>query len=194
MPTDPSILQRVAIGDRTAVGDCIEQYGKLIWTIGRRYLRDTTDLEDVTQEVFIELWQTANRFDPTQGTEATFVALIARRRVIDRLRKRLAERARLKTQSIEQVEEIGVSRADSLIWGEEFERIVSCLEKLDAVRRKVLILHVRDGHSHVRISDALKVPLGTIKSHARRGLLQLQRCVGISAVVEQVSSLSSGDV
>lgn len=194
MVNDPSILQRVALGDRTAVGDCIEQYGKMIWTIARRYLRDTADLEDVTQEVFIELWQTAKRFDPAQGTEASFVGLIARRRVIDRLRKRLVEKARLKTESIEQVDEIGVSRPDSLIWGEELERIVSCLEKLDAVRRKVLVLHVRDGHSHVRISDALKVPLGTIKSHARRGLLQMQRCVGFSAAVEPVSSHSRGDM
>jgi len=194
MLDDSTILQRVAIGDQTAVDDCIEKYGGLIWSIGKRYLRDITDLEDVTQEVFIELWQTAKRFDPSLGSESNFVALIARRRMVDRLRRRGTEQNRVPTESIDDVGEISVDVSERLTWGDEIERTVGCLEKLESVRKQVLVLHLRDGYSHGRISDALKLPLGTIKSHARRGLLQMQRCVGLHDAVRQVSSLANGEL
>lgn len=196
MHETPTILQRVAVGDRTAVDDCIEQYGGLIWTIGKRYLCDVSDLEDVTQEVFIELWQKAGRFDPQRGTESSFVALVARRRVTDRLRRSSAAKNEGPVHSIEEFEEMdefGVSDVDSMIWGEEITRTASCLEKLEQIRRRVLIMHLRDGESHGRIADILQLPLGTIKSHARRGLLQMQRCVGVQVDVEPTPSLAKGD-
>lgn len=194
MPEASSILRRVALGDRTAVDDCIKQYGGLIWSIGKRYLRDVTEVEDVTQEVFVELWQKAGRFDPSQGSEASFVALIARRRMTDRLRRAGRAKSAPQTHHLDEVDEIGVSEGDSLVWDEETRRTASCLQKLDAVRRSVLIMHLRDGESHRRIADALKLPLGTIKSHARRGLLQVQRCVGLHDGVEASSSLARGDL
>lgn len=193
IPEHSSILQRVATGDRTAVDECIEQYGGLIWSIGKNYLRDTSDLEDVTQEVFIELWQSAKRFDPSQGSEVGFVALVARRRMMDRVR-RANSRKSAAVQSIEEVDEIGVLEPDAQVWGEELEKVVGCLDKLQSIRKKILVMHLRDGVPHVRISDVLKVPLGTVKSHARRGLLQMQRCVGIPTGAGQVSSLTGGDV
>jgi len=194
MLKDSTILQRVAIGDRSAVDDCIEKYGGLIWSIGKRYLRDVADLEDVTQEVFIELWQTAKRFDPARGTEPNFVALVARRRMVDRLRRMGTEQNRVPTESIDDVVDIGTVVSDHLMWGEEIERTAHCLEKLESVRKQVLVLHLRDGFSLGRISEALKLPLGTIKSHARRGLLQVQRCVGFHDAVSQVSSIANGEM
>lgn len=194
MPDGSTILQRVALGDRTAVDDCIGQYGGLVWSIGKRYLRDTADIDDVTQEVFVELWQKAGRFDPDQGTESNFVAMIARRRMMDRLRRIGTTKNAPHTHRIDDVEEIGVLTSDTMILDEEMRRTATCLEKLDAVRRKVLLMHLRDGQSHGRIADAMRLPLGTIKSHARRGLLQVQRCVGMPVEVKQRSPLVKGDL
>lgn len=195
-----SLLQRIAVGDRTAVDDCIKQYGGLIWSIGKRYLCDNGDLEDATQEVFIELWQQAGRFDPKLGTEVSFVALIARRRMTDRLRRSNAGANNLLVQSIDdhqmmdQVSDCEASQVDVMVWGEEIRQTANCLAKLDSVRRKILVLHLRDGQSHRKIADLLKLPLGTIKSHARRGLLQVQRCVGLDHETPRRVSVANGDV
>lgn len=195
-----SLLQRIAVGDRTAVDDCIDQYGGLIWSIGKRYLCDNDELEDATQEVFIELWQQAARFDPKLGTEVSFVAMIARRRMTDRLRRSTSATNSLMVQSIDDVDVMDqasdkrTSQVDAMVWGEEVRQTANCLAKLDSVRRKILVLHLRDGQSHRKIADLLQLPLGTIKSHARRGLLQVQRCVGLDRDTPRRVSVANGDV
>jgi RNA polymerase sigma-70 factor (ECF subfamily) len=84
--SDP-ILVRVAAGDGTAVRACQDTFGGLVWSIARRMLGATAEAEDAVQEVFIELWRSAGRYDPERGTEVQFVATIARRRIIDRVRR-----------------------------------------------------------------------------------------------------------
>jgi len=86
-PLPDSILQRIAAGDQQAVSECIDTYSDLIWSLARRFLRSQQDAEDVVQDIFIELWSSADRFDPAKAGETTFVAMIARRRIIDRIRK-----------------------------------------------------------------------------------------------------------
>ncbi|MGE3466461.1 MAG: RNA polymerase sigma factor, partial [Pyrinomonadaceae bacterium] len=81
-----AILQRVADGDRTAVEDCLKQYGGLVWSIARKMLRNSDEAEDAVQEIFLDVWKNAKRFDETRSSETTFIAMIARRRLIDRIR------------------------------------------------------------------------------------------------------------
>src|SRR3984885_11438399 len=87
----PSVLQRIASGDPAAVRECIDQYGPLVWSIARRLSRTPADAEDATQEIFLDIWRSASRFDASQGSDKVFIAMIARRRLIDRLRKTSAE-------------------------------------------------------------------------------------------------------
>ena len=82
-----SILARVASGDANAVRECIDEFGGLVWAIARRMARTRADAEDAVQEIFIDVWKSAGRFDPAQGSEKVFVSTIARRRLIDRLRR-----------------------------------------------------------------------------------------------------------
>ncbi|MHC4784427.1 MAG: RNA polymerase sigma factor, partial [Planctomycetota bacterium] len=82
-----SLLQRVAAGDMAAMQECIDEYGGLIWSLARRFCPSPAEAEDAVQEVFIALWENASRFDDSKGTEVTFVAMIARRRLIDSGRK-----------------------------------------------------------------------------------------------------------
>ncbi len=88
---NPSVLQRIAAGDSTAVRECIDRFGALVWSLARRLSRTAADAEDATQEIFLDIWRSAARFDASQGSEKVFVAMIARRRLIDRLRKTTAE-------------------------------------------------------------------------------------------------------
>ena len=82
-----NLLAEVATGDSKAFEELTKKYGNLIWSIARRYLSNRAEAEDAVQEIFLALWQSANRFDPSKGSEITFIATIARRRLIDGLRK-----------------------------------------------------------------------------------------------------------
>ena len=99
----PSVLQRIASGDPAAVGECIDQYGPLVWSLARRLSRTASDAEDATQEIFLDIWRSAGRFDASQGSDKVFIAMIARRRLIDRLRKKSAEPPMESTDVLESV-------------------------------------------------------------------------------------------
>src|SRR5271154_5383445 len=86
-----TVLQRIAGGDAAAVSECMQTYGALVWSLARRLSRTNSDAEDATQEIFLDIWRSAGRFDATQGSDKVFIAMIARRRLIDRLRKKSAE-------------------------------------------------------------------------------------------------------
>ena len=83
-----SVLERIAAGDESAVRECMDQYGGLVWTLARRFSESAADAEDASQEIFLEIWKSAARFDPARGSESVFVTTVARRRLIDRLRAR----------------------------------------------------------------------------------------------------------
>src|SRR5262249_40095796 len=82
-----AILSRIAQGEANAFEDFINAYGNLVWSIAKKFAPTTEDAEDAVQEVFMEIWQTAGRFDETKASEVTFISIIARRRLIDRVRK-----------------------------------------------------------------------------------------------------------
>src|ERR1700719_1273287 len=86
-----SVLQRIASGDSAAVRDCVEQYGALCWSLARRLSRSPSDAEDATQEIFLDIWRSAGRFDESQGSDKMFRGMISRRRLLDRLPQSTAE-------------------------------------------------------------------------------------------------------
>ena len=82
-----AILQRIADGDKTAVQECLDTYSGLVWSLARRLIGFSDEAEDAVQEIFIDVWKNAARFDEAQASETTFIAMIARRRLIDRIRR-----------------------------------------------------------------------------------------------------------
>jgi len=173
-----TILERVASGDESAVRDCVSQYGDLVWSIALRLLRRRSEAEDAVQDIFVDVWRSAKRYDPSIAAEATFITMIARRRIYDRLRR--ADRRPTEVGDEELERTVGID-ADKLERQSEAHRAARAMKALPADEREVLLLAMLDGHSHSEIAKHLDMPLGTVKTRARRGLMRLREQLSTEA-------------
>ncbi len=162
---EQTILKRIAAGDQTAVEDCINQYGNLVWALAKKYAPTREDAEDAVQEIFTEIWQNAARYDDRKAREITFITTIARRRLIDRVRKIYR---RPQTSSLESVF-VTNSYEPSAFKQVQAKEVVKAMEILRPEQRELMLLNIYEGMSHNEISEATGVPLGTVKTHIRRG-------------------------
>lgn len=187
-----SILQRIADGDERAITACLDEYGDLVWRLGSRYLnRATGEIEDAVQEVFIELWLSANRFDPAKGGEAAFVATIAHRRFTD-YQRRVTTRRRVTRSAEANADRSPPSEIDRLAKDEREAEAIGVLRSLPEDERHALWLWLYRGLTHREISVATGAPIGTIKSRLRRALLRISDEVG--AEVEHETERTKGGV
>jgi RNA polymerase sigma-70 factor (ECF subfamily) len=152
--------------------ECVDRFGGLIWSIARRAMPTRADAEELVKEIFADLWRTAGRFDPQQGSEEIFVTQVARRRLIDRMRRTVQ---REQTRSV-----------DPLHWTDHGSGAV-CPEATKASRavmqlrpelRKVLELGLLQGLSHAEIAERLHIPLEAVKTRMTRGLIQVREFMG----------------
>ena len=187
-----SLLARVAAGEPGAVEACIDQYGRLIVMMARRMFR--SDHHDAVQDVFISLWQNAHRFDPAVGTELNFVAMLTRRRLIDRLRQQQRREDRVDRSlpaeaAAASVETTGASEAAV---GDEAAQALAALGQLRPDQQRVLTLAIQYGLTHEQIATHLGMPVGTVKSHARRGLIRVREA--LARTKHQSGDDKSGEV
>jgi RNA polymerase sigma-70 factor (ECF subfamily) len=170
--TDP-LLPRVAQGDAAAVEACIDRYSGLVWSLARRFVRDQGAAEDAVQEIFIELWKVAGRFDAAKGTEVAFIGTLARRRLIDRVRRQVR-----RTPEQAMVEDpVGdeTSPAQRLSQQEDLRLAKEVVASLQPQQRQAIELAVYHGLTHAEVSERMDIPLGTAKSLIRRGLDMVRR-------------------
>lgn len=167
-----SLLEKVAQGDQSSVAACLDQYGNLVWSLARRFLGSSADAEDAVQEIFIEIWSNADRFDVTKGSEVTFIATIARRRLIDRLRKNT------RTPGSELYDEEIASQnpetSSGILENAEVQNVVRVLGDMPEEHREILAMSIYEGYSHSEIADIMHIPLGTVKTRVRRGLMHIR--------------------
>jgi RNA polymerase sigma factor (sigma-70 family) len=167
-----TILPRIAAGDESAINDCLNQYGNLIWALAKKLTPKQEDAEDAVQEIFMEIWQNAARYDSSKASESTFITIIARRRLIDRLRKVYRRPA---VQSIEDTFETAPNVFESQLAVKiQANAAVEAMKTLRAEQREMMLLNIYDGMSHGEISERLDVPLGTVKTHIRRGFKKVR--------------------
>ncbi|MCW5961957.1 MAG: RNA polymerase sigma factor [Pyrinomonadaceae bacterium] len=172
---DQVILKRIADGDKSAVQECLDKYGGLVWSLARKMCRNSADAEDAVQEIFIDVWKNAGRYDESQASETTFIAMIARRRLIDRLRK-VTRQPEIDSLDDSIFEPSGGS--DNILVTIEAKEAAKAMKDLRPDQKKVIYLSVVQGCSHQEISDALNMPLGTVKTNIRRGLMQVREVLG----------------
>lgn len=178
------LLPRIAAGDELAVRECVSRYGPLVWALARRWSPDSRDLEDTVQEVFVDLWRSASRFDRARATEAGWVAMITRRRLIDRLRRR--QRAVEMEPLPDDYDEVD-DREPDLDRQTRVEHAHAVLQALPVTQRTMLELSLVHGRTHEEIARDTGTPLGTVKSHIRRGLQRARALLQTSASTTAVA-------
>ncbi|MEL6104425.1 MAG: sigma-70 family RNA polymerase sigma factor [Planctomycetota bacterium] len=184
--SEPTILQRIAQGEADAVDDCLNEYGGLIWSLANRYSPSKADAEDAAQEVFVELWRNAGRFDPGRASETTFISMITRRRLIDRHRRTQSSPSSV-SMSDAPIEFPESSQSDPVELADETAKANRCLKKLSFNQREILTLSIQQGEPQSSIASILNMPLGSVKSYARRGLIQLRECMKRPLTAEAAS-------
>lgn len=147
-------------------------YGNLVWSIANRYVKDRTSAEDVVQEIFTDLWKMAKRYDPSVSTESTFIGMLARRRAIDFIRKesrrpQLAPLLEAESVAHATDEPIADMRVDS-------EQVRAALRSLPQETQTLFSLHFDEGMTHPEIVEKTGLPLGTVKTRLRRGLIEVR--------------------
>jgi RNA polymerase sigma factor (sigma-70 family) len=171
------LLPQIATGNPTAVEAFLQRHSGMVWGLARRFCRSAEDAEDATQEIFVDAWKSAARYQESAGSEVTFLMTIARRRLIDRAR-RMGRRI-----APELLEDAGTivspQQPDKAEIHDEVARAQQALEQLRPEQREVLDMALGHGRTHQEISTAIGIPLGTVKSHARRGLLRLREMLGV---------------
>ncbi len=186
---NPTVLQRMASGDPAAVRECMDRYGGLVWSLARRLSRTASDAEDAAQEIFLDIWRSAARFDASRGSDKVFVATIARRRLIDRLRKRSGEPPMEPHEALESVAwpEDAAGLPDTAI---DAAHAARALGELRPEQRQVLELGLMHGFTQSEIATRLSMPLGTVKSLMRRGLTRVRELMNIE--IEGISGRADG--
>jgi RNA polymerase sigma-70 factor, ECF subfamily len=175
------LLGLVAGGDEPAFAELYRRVAPAVFGLVTRVVRDPAQAEEVTQEVFVELWRTAPRFDPARGAARSWIMTCAHRRAVDRVRS--AERAarrddlvgrrdqgRPYDEVVEQVE-TGLAR----------EHVRRGLDALTNLQREAVVLAYYGGYTHREIAELLGVPSGTVKTRLRDGLIRLRDHLGVSA-------------
>jgi RNA polymerase sigma-70 factor, ECF subfamily len=174
--TDLELMRRVAANDPEAVSTLYDRFGSLVYRLAYQVMPTRADAEDAVQEVFVRLWRTADRYDPKRAALVTWVMLISRRHLVDRLRR---ARARVKASALDEKHgqtvaaesgqpESGMQR------DERFAVLMERIAKLPELQRTVVTRAYLGGQTLRQIGEELNTPIGTIKSALSRALVRLR--------------------
>jgi len=167
---EAALIARVRDGDETAMADLYDRYSGIVYGVALRVLGDTSAAEDVVQEVFLQLWRNPQAFDADRGKLAPWLAVIARNRAIDLLRKRPME---------DDIDELpistGVDLEDEAAQRLAISKVRGVLGQLPAGQRRLLEMAFFEGLTHTEIATKTGEPLGTVKTRIRSGLLALRK-------------------
>ncbi|WP_213815312.1 ECF RNA polymerase sigma factor SigK [Glaciihabitans sp. dw_435] len=172
---DSDLLVRVASGSEDAFARLYEHAAAHVFGVVRRCLIDVAQSEEVTQEVFLEVWQCASRFDPSRGQAIAWILTIAHRRAIDRVRASQASRTRDVRTGIRDFAILHDHVSESVEISLEHVRVERAMAKLTALQREAIDLAYLDGYTQAEIAARLGVPIATVKTRLRDGLLRLRK-------------------
>ena len=172
---DLALMRRVAANNEQAVADLYDRFGSLVYRMAFQSMPTRAEAEDAVQEVFVRLWKTAERYDPDRAALVTWVMLITRRHLVDKLRR---TRARVKASSLEGAPQLqNATPAGAKSQGEREERLALLLKRIEALpelQRTVVTRAYLRGQTLRQIGEDLDTPLGTIKSALSRALVRLR--------------------
>ena len=177
---DDELLLAVARGDQAAFAALYDSVGPLVHGVVRRVVRDPAQSEEVTQEVMVEVWRTAVRFDPDRGSARTWILTMAHRRAIDRVRSEQASRNRTQRVADQQHARDFDEVSERVELGFDHEQVRSALSTLTELQRQAVELAYYQGYTYREVADLLGTPLGTVKTRMRDGLIRLRDALGVA--------------
>ena len=176
--SERALVERMAAGDGEALRELYDIHARAVYSLALRILRRQSDAEDVVQEVFVQAWRQAARYDAARGTVAGWLLVQARSRSIDRLRARQARPERSEDERHADPPDSSVGPDIQIVRGEQARRVRQALDDLPRLQRTALELAYFEGLTHVEIAEQLEQPLGTVKTRIRQGLLRLRQALG----------------
>ncbi len=172
---DHAALERMARGDHEALAELYDRHGRLVFSLALRILRDQSDAEDIVQDVFSQAWRQAARYESSRGNVIAWLLNLTRSRAIDRLRGR---RARPDTAAGDpatlELPDRSQPVDEQIALSTEAARIRAAVDELSVLQRVAIELAFYEGLTHVEIAERLELPLGTVKTRIRQGLLKLR--------------------
>ncbi len=169
------LLDAVARGDRGALSEVYARTSAKLYGICLRLLESETDAQDALQEAYVTVWQKASRFDASKASPITWLCVLARNKAIDRLRQRP-----MATEELDEaiaVPDSGLTALELVEQAQESDRLSRCLDELEERTRSMIRAAFLEGATYSQLADREAVPLGTMKSWIRRGLLRLRGCL-----------------
>jgi RNA polymerase sigma-70 factor (ECF subfamily) len=173
------LLSAVARGDDASFARLYNLLAPRVFGLARRVLRDPAQAEEMAQEVLVEVWRTATRFDPERGSGVSWVLTIAHRRTVDRVRSEQASADRLQKVGAASAEIPFDEVADQVGTRLERQQVRRCLEGLTELQREAITLAYYGGHTYREVSTLLDAALPTIKTRMRDGLIRLRDCLSV---------------
>ncbi|MFE3515471.1 sigma-70 family RNA polymerase sigma factor [Streptomyces sp. NPDC059166] len=175
------LMVSAAGGDREAFAEVYDATAGPVMGLVRRILRDPAQSEEVTQEVLLEVWRTSGRFRPERGSAMTWIMTLAHRRAVDRVRSAQASQDREHRAATLSEDTPFDEVAEQVETRMEWQRVRRCVRGLTDIQRETVVLAYYGGHTYKEIAQSLSLPLGTVKTRLRDGLIRLRRCLGGTA-------------
>ena len=171
------LLRAVARGDERAYEAVYGQTASWVLGVVRRVLRDPAQSEEVMQEVMLDVWRSASRFDPVLGSGTAWIMTLAHRRAVDRIRAERSQSSRERRTVVAEVDYDDA--AEAALASLERERVRRCLETLTALQDECVRLAYYNGYTYREVASVLGVPEGTVKTRMRDGLIRLRDCLDV---------------
>lgn len=179
--TNEDLLQQVAVGDREAFAQLYDRTAPRVFGLVKRLLRDHAQSEEVTQEIFLEIWQSAGRYDSSKGGAIAWMLTMTHRRAVDRVRASQASRNRDARIGIRDLAIDYDTVVESVEVHIESERVKEAMMRLTELQRQAVQLAYFGGYSHSEVSAMLSVPIGTVKTRLRDGMIRLRDELGVAS-------------
>lgn len=180
VPDDERLLLAVARGEREAFEELYERFSSTVFGVVRRTLRDPSQSEEVAQEVFVELWRQAARFDPERGRASTWILTLAHRRAVDRVRTEQSRRNRTDRVAAREHRREHDEVAETVELRLEHQQVRAALDVLTPLQREAVELAYYRGLTYREVAEQLGTPLGTIKTRMRDGLIRMRDALGVA--------------
>jgi RNA polymerase sigma-70 factor (ECF subfamily) len=172
-PTDASLVARIAVGDDRALQMVYERYSPLVYGLARRVTASTAHAEEITQEVFVYLWQNPDRFEADRGTLRAFLGALTHRRAVDEVRRSSRRTAREDRVGTDLTNSQTLDIGDGLERSQTAERVRAAVSSLPDQQREAVLLAYFGGCTFRQVAERLGIPEGTAKSRLRLGLAKL---------------------